>query len=424
MHNRIQSSIIKIANNNKDIEMIDEEDLRMKKFTKGLCLLLAATMALGNSVTVFAKDEKIDTVKVRFSYSQEPKSGEDIGDISASSSSDEYDVDSVEYTNAEDQDTWTVGDVPEVKVELSASDGYEFSYTSKSHFSISGCGAEFKKAKIYDDGAFMELYVELDRIGGKLQGTENLEWSDGTATWDEVEGAKSYDVKLLRDDKTVTTVETTGTSYNFSGYFNREGDYTFRVRAISKYNSKTGEWSEDSDTLYIDEDELGQYGGSGQWRLDGNGYWYAYDTGGYPSSCWKQINGAWYYFGNNGYMLTGWQRLDGEWYYLNPANGVMMIGWQAINGQWYYMNGSGQMQTGWQAINGAWYYLNSSGAMLTGWQRLGGQWYYLNPANGVMMTGWQFINGKYYYMGSDGSMYYNTWTPDGKYVDGSGAWVQ
>jgi len=41
-----------------------------------------------------------------------------------------------------------------------------------------------------------------------------------------------------------------------------------------------------------------------------------------------------------------------------------------------------------------------------------------------MLTGWQAINGKYYYLGTNGAMYYNTWTPDGKYVDGSGAWVQ
>ena len=97
-------------------------------------------------------------------------------------------MDSVEYTNLEDKDVWTVGDVPEVKVELSASEGYRFSYTSKSHFKISGCDAEFKKAKIYDDGDYMEVTVELDRIGGKLEAVDNLDWNDSTAEWDEVEG--------------------------------------------------------------------------------------------------------------------------------------------------------------------------------------------------------------------------------------------
>lgn len=312
-----------------------------------------------------------------------------------------------------------MGDVPKVKVELSAEDGYRFSYTSKSHFSLSGCNAEFKKATISDGGNYIEVYAELKRIGGKLEGASELEWEGTTAYWGEIEGAKSYDVKLMRDEKTVTTVETTGTSYNFAGYFNREGDYTFRVRAIASYNSKAGEWSEDSDSIYIDQEDLGRYSGSGRWMQNQNGWWYGYDTGGYPASCWKQIDGAWYYFNSSGYMLTGWQKLDGTWYYLHP-NGVMATGWNLINGVWYYMNGSGEMQTGWQNISGRSYYLNNSGAMLTGWQRLNGRWYYLD-GSGAMVTGWQALDGKWYYFGSDGTMYANTTTPDGRYVDGSGA---
>ena len=147
---------------------------------------------------------------------------------------------------------------------------------------------------------------------------------------------------------------------------------------------------EDSNSLYIDEDELGRYGGSGHWEQDGTGVWYAYDTGGYPASCWKQINGAWYYFNNKGYIVTGWQKLDGTWYYLNPSNGIMMTGWQAINGKWYYMNGSGEMQTGWQAINGRWYYLDGQRRNADRLAEVGGQWYYLDPS-GAMQTGWQAI---------------------------------
>ena len=192
-------------------------------------------------------------------------------------------------------------------------------------------------------------------------------------------------------------------SYNYTTlHFNEEGDYTFRVRAIASYNNREGDWSEDSDTLYIDEDEVGRYGGSGRWMQDARGWWYAYDTGGYPANGWMQINGAWYLFDSSGYMLTGWQWKDSAWYYLNPS-GVMLTGWQFINNAWYYLNPSGVMLTGWQYINGAWYYMNASGVMLTGWQQLGGQWYYL---------------------GANGAMYANTWTPDGYFVNASGVWVQ
>ena len=271
-------------------------------------------------------------------------------------------------------------------------------------------------------GDYIEVTAQLKRVGGKLEETSNLEWNDGIAEWDSIDGAKSYDVKLLRNEKTVTTVNTTATSFNFSGYFNKEGDYTFRVRAIASYNNKAGEWSDDSSSYYVDEDEVGTYNGTGRWIQDNNGWWYSYSTGGYPSNCWKQINGAWYYFNTSGYCQTGWVRVDRQWYYLN-GDGVMTTGWQFVGGQWYYLNGSGEMQTGWQCVGNKWYYLDSSGAMKVGWQQIGGQWYYLN-GNGEMTIGWQFVGGRWYYMGGNGVMYANTWTPDGRYVDGSGAWVQ
>ena len=68
------------------------------------------------------------------------------------------------------------------------------------------------KRQVYDSGDYIEVYAELKRIGGKLEGTSNLQWEDTVAEWDEIDGAKSYEVKLLRDEKTVTTVSTTGTS--------------------------------------------------------------------------------------------------------------------------------------------------------------------------------------------------------------------
>ena len=149
----------------------------------------------------------------------------------------------------------------------------------------------------------------------------------------------------------MTTVNTTGTTFNFNGYFNKEGDYTFRVRAIASYNDKAGEWSDDSSSYYVDEDEAGVYNGTGRWVQDNVGWWYSYSSGGYPSNGWKQINGAWYYFNTSGYRQTGWARVDRQWYYLN-GDGVMTTGWQLVGGQWYYLNGSGEMQTGWQAVGG------------------------------------------------------------------------
>lgn len=340
-----------------------------------LVLVMSAVLVLGTCFAAQAAETKIDKVKLTFSGT-EPKSGEAVGDIDVRTDSNEFSVDYAEYTNS--LENWTVGVEPEVKIELVAKDGYKFGYTSKSHFNLSGMNAEFERAKIYDNGSYMEVTATLKRIGGKLTGSENLEWGGKTAYWDAVEGSKQYEVNLRRNEKTVTTVETTSTSYNFAGYMDREGNYSFRVRAISSYNNRVGEWSDYSDEIYISESEAGS---GGQWKNDQYGWWYAYNGGGYPANCWKQIGGAWYYFAYNGYMLTGWQQINGSWYYLAPS-GAMTIGWQNVGGVWYYMDG-----------------------------------------NGVMLTGWQQIGGRMYYLGTNGAMWANTATPDGHYVDGSGAMV-
>ena len=85
--------------------------------------MMAVILAAGMSFPSLAADEKIDKVRLSFSYSKEPETGDDIGDISVRGEGNGYTVESAEYTNAEDKDVWTVGDVPEVKVELSADDG-------------------------------------------------------------------------------------------------------------------------------------------------------------------------------------------------------------------------------------------------------------------------------------------------------------
>lgn len=176
----------------------------------------------------------------------------------------------------------------------------------------------------------------------------------------------------------------------------------------------------------------------GSWKHDGAGWWYQDARGGYPSSCWCQIDGKWYHFNRSGYMETGWQKIGSSWYYLNPSgamatgwkkvggswyylrsSGAMAVGWQRVDGAWYYLGGSGVMKTGWLKTGGSWYYLNSSGAMATGWKKVGGSWYYLR-SSGAMATGWQKVDGAWYYLNGSGVMAANRWVGN-YYVTGSGA---
>ena len=214
------------------------------------------------------------------------------------------------------------------------------------------------------------------------------------------------------------------------------------------------------------------------WNVDGAGWWYSYEDGGYAVNQWEQINGTWYYFDEAGYMQTGWQFIDGAWYYMD-GSGAMLTGWQVIDGSWYYLNGSGAMAAnqwignyyvdgsgrmatntwignyyvggdgawipgygaaqwiqdgngwwyrhgdggyttnGWEQINGAWYLFDGSGYMKTGWQQVIGKWYFLHDSGAMAANQWI---GKYYVDGS-GTMLVNSWTPDGYFVNEVGVWT-
>lgn len=423
------------------------------------CLFLSLGFSGLTGITAFAAAERIDNARITFSYDQAPKAGEAPGTVAAATTSKEFTVESAEYAN--DTDRWTLGDRPEVTVILNAADGYRFYYTSSSHFKLSGCGAEFRKAKVLDGGNSLRLEVYLKRVEGRPDQAQSLEWDGSYAMWDEIDGVKHYEVRLYRNKTLVTTVTTANTVYDFRSDITRGGDYTFRVRGIARYDGKAGSWSDYSDESTFSNYEAENYG-KGSWIQNQRGWWYRYHNGDYPVSCWKNIDGAWYYFNNNGYMLTGWQKIGGKWYYLE-TNGVMLTGWRFINGNWYYLepsgamatgwkniggpwyylgpsgamltgwqyigsrwyflDSSGAMLTGWQSINGNWYYLDGSGAMLTGWQQINGRWYYFD-GSGAMLTGWHYINGRWYCFDGNGAMYANQHTPDGYFVDGSGVWRQ
>lgn len=128
-----------------------------------------------------------------------------------------------------------------------------------------------------------------------------------------------------------------------------------------------------------------------------------------------------------------WQTTAGGWQYL-ADNGQPVAGsWIVDNGQDYRIHENGTMATGWyqdMADGGRWYYLDpQSGAMRTGWIFDNGSWYFLDTRiggpRGGMLTGWQWIDGKCYYLdpARGGAMAAGTTTPDGYWVDASGAWT-
>ena len=150
--------------------------------------------------------------------------------------------------------------------------------------------------------------------------------------------------------------------------------------------------------------------------------WYYQKQGQLVQNAWVKDNGNWYFMNDKGVMFNQtWLYQGGNWYAFKSSGAMIASDWLYDNNSWYYLKDSGAMATGWVKDSGSWYYLRNSGAMVTGWVKDSGSWYYLKDS-GAMATGWVKDGGQWYYLDSNGKMLHNTYTPDGYYVDASGAW--
>lgn len=123
---------------------------------------------------------------------------------------------------------------------------------------------------------------------------------------------------------------------------------------------------------------------------------------------------------DDGTYASGWTQLDNNWYYFDSNNYN-----RAITSNWYF-----------DGVN--WFRFNEQGQMLIGWQYIDGYWYYMNlksdGTRGAMKTGWlqETPNSLWYYLQAEmenkqvplGAMYADRITPDGFYVNSSGAWIR
>ena len=156
--------------------------------------------------------------------------------------------------------------------------------------------------------------------------------------------------------------------------------------------------------------------------LKSNQNWYYQKQGQLVQKDWVYDKGTWYFMNDKGVMFNQtWLYQGGNWYAFKSSGAMIASDWLYDNHSWYYLKDSGAMATGWLKDSGSWYYLNNSGTMVTGWVKDSDSWYYLSNS-GAMATGWVKDGGQWYYLASTGKMLHNTYTPDGYYVDASGAW--
>lgn len=330
----------------------------MKNLKKAAMVLGISAMAAMMSFPVFAS-EKIEDITLEIeSYIYAGESGSDVDVIL---DNDGCYVDSVTVTNEPDE--WEEDDKPKLRIILKTEDDYIFasglgkddvaldedtgtitsvSRSSSTKLTINVTLTELYYSDDYDDDDYdLDVYdLAWDQAGG------------GYGCWDGSDYAKRYEVRLFRDGEAVTsTLTTEKTSYNFSGYFTKGGDYTFKVRAVRNSNN-TSSWRESEDWDVSDEEAAWLRGNAqtaagaggevteGAWLKDTIGYWWCNPDRTYPVAEWKYINGAWYYFNESGYcVMNQWVNTAGKWYYCGES-GAMLIS-QMIDGK-YYVNKDGE----------------------------------------------------------------------------------
>lgn len=190
--------------------------------------------------------------------------------------------------------------------------------------------------------------------------TERAWWSETTVgRWKKVDKASKYQVRLYENGQSVTRMDVTTTSADFSRYINDGCDYYFEVRALARNSGQTsGEW------VQSEEQSVTNWGDtSGRWRSYQQGKKYQKKDNEYVTSGWYLISGKWYYFNTEGYAKTGWVSAGDTWYYTDDE-GVMQTGWKQVDGSWYYLHSSGAMAVGWVKTEPSkWYYFYVDGKM-------------------------------------------------------------
>ncbi len=298
----------------------------MQRWKHTAVLFLTGIMTAAMPTASFAaKDKKITSVSLEITSNIAV--GEDMNNdsIEVEGGSERYSVDSWEILNPGFE--WEENDTPQIKVYLTAADGYYFSLTSSK---VKLKGAKYVTASKKDSSTTLMITMNLPSLAesvGEIE--ETFLGEDGIAWWEPVSGAGSYEVRVQRDGKnTGSVMNVTQEKCNIRIYLGKPGVYTVKARPVNRIKKETkGRWVE-SNNIYIDSElaagfRAGRVKDGGRWE-EKDGIWrYRNADGSYQTTSWKKIEEIWYYFDANGYMQTGWIQVDGKEYYCDSSGAML-----------------------------------------------------------------------------------------------------
>lgn len=329
---------------------------------------LAVALAAGSMAFPAAAAEHID--KVELFLESEIIIGSEEQEVYVESATDGVEVTQVTVSGKEEDAEWEEGMKPKVRIVLEADGGDTFNKNiGKGDIfydgpegrvsSVSLSGKDKLTVYIIFEPLSWEDYY--DNYEGYTLEIDDAGWNEslpGTGAWEPCDDAKEYQVRLFRNEKSLSPVlKTQNAWYDFSEYITRSGDYTFQVRASR--GSNKGEWTE-SDLLelssaqakkikknYEDRGADNSFHGqdteenqnteknqntadssappAGTWVQDEAGWRWKRADGVCPAADWEQINGVWYYFNESGYMAANQWIGSGNTYYYCGETGAMAV---------------------------------------------------------------------------------------------------
>ena len=298
---------------------------------KKYCALMSSSLLLAFLVpmTCFARD-KIEEISLNFSA--DLNAGTEWPSMEISGDEEGYSIDDF-YFQTDSSEKY-----PQGVVTLLADDDHYFGTIKSADCELEGEGARFVKA-VKKTGSQLNLTVSFHDMGAdSLEDPSGLTWGQGNiASWAPVPGAKHYEVRLMKDGKSVfaQSAETAENSYDFSPMINQAGNYSFRVRAVSRYHQSTVSQWIDSPICRIDEAGTGSYSNSqttdaqfgdttqsdanaqdgadtpGHWVFDQDSWYWEYPDGSRAASQWIFYDNGWYYLNADSRMASGWTWIAG-----------------------------------------------------------------------------------------------------------------
>lgn len=438
----------------------------MKQVKKIIAVLFLTFSIVCGAVAVFAsviyKDINSISIRTNFNFDYESIQSDGVPDITFNSDGQDsdmvyvmpsarYTIESCEWYSQGDND-FEIGSTPKVVVYLTTKDYEDFFNTSNSNndyyfrflssYSSSTCfiskGTFVSATRLSTSN--LKVVFQVQGLKGNFNPPDNAYWEDnrGNARWDSPNVCDSgyYDLVLYRDSTVVARVDKyKGNTYNFSGYFTREGDYSFKVKTVA---------GTDNQANYGKNSEYVESGGisidSAAISMIAQGVTASNNNTGSTNVGWVQLNNTWYFYRPDGSIVkNGWIQWSDKWYYLDER-GEMKSGVQTINGRTYYLGNDGTMISGWINLNDTYYYFDTTrgdnyGAMIVkSWVKYDNKYFYFDE-QGVMVTGWKQIPdsngniGVYYFypkgttQGLYGYMATNT-SINGFPIGSDGRWIQ